>query len=147
MPSSCRIRSLKAARFLSLVLDPQGGIPVVAYSQGSDKARIISARRAGPGEGTQYARRDASGIRFLKRHAGSGGFPGAGKTRITIRFDDDLLEWLKRQVEAARGGKYQSLINAALRQHVQRQREPPEATLRRVAREELLNVRKGSDGL
>lgn len=69
-----------------------------------------------------------------------------GKTRITIRLDDDLLEWFKRQVEAAGGGNYQSLINAALREHVQRQREPLEATLRRVVREELLNVRKGSGG-
>lgn len=60
-----------------------------------------------------------------------------GKTRITIRLDDDVLEWFRGQVEAAGGGNYQSLINAALREHVARVEEPLEATLRRVVREEL----------
>jgi len=60
-----------------------------------------------------------------------------GKTRITIRLDDDLLEWFKRQVHAAGGGNYQTLINAALREYVDRKREPLEETLRRVIREEL----------
>ena len=60
-----------------------------------------------------------------------------GKTRITIRIDDDLLQWFRKQVHAAGGGSYQTLINAALREHVDSQREPLEATLRRVLREEL----------
>lgn len=70
----------------------------------------------------------------------------AGKTRITIRLDVDLLEWFKQQVEAAGGGNYQSSINAALREHVNRQREPLEATLRRVLREELVKARQSSAG-
>ena len=61
----------------------------------------------------------------------------AGKTRITIRIDDDLLQWFRRQVHAAGGGSYQTLINAALREYVGTKREPLEATLRRVLREEL----------
>ena len=61
----------------------------------------------------------------------------AGKTRITIRLDDDLLQWFRKQVHAAGGGSYQTLINAALREHVDSQREPLETTLRRVLREEL----------
>ncbi len=61
----------------------------------------------------------------------------AGKTRITIRIDDDLLQWFRKQVHAAGGGSYQTLINAALREYVQTKREPLEATLRRVLREEL----------
>jgi len=60
-----------------------------------------------------------------------------GKTRITIRLDNDLLEWFREQVDRAGGGSYQALINDALRQHIQRVREPIEATLRRVLREEL----------
>ncbi len=60
-----------------------------------------------------------------------------GKTRITIRIDDDLLQWFRKQVHAAGGGSYQSLINAALREYVGSKREPLEATLRRVLREEL----------
>ena len=63
-----------------------------------------------------------------------------GKTRITIRLDEDLVEWFKARVHEAGGGNYQSLINAALREHVQRADEPLEKTLRRVLREELRKV-------
>ena len=60
----------------------------------------------------------------------------AGKTRITIRIDDDLLQWFRKQVHASGGGSYQTLINAALKDYGSK-REPLEATLRRVLREEL----------
>jgi len=63
-----------------------------------------------------------------------------GKTRITIRLDDDILHWFREQVDRAGGGNYQSLINEALRQHIRRAQEPLEATLRRVLREELRNA-------
>jgi uncharacterized protein (DUF4415 family) len=60
-----------------------------------------------------------------------------GKTRITIRLDEAVLDWFRQQVDDAGGGNYQSMINSALRDHIARQREPLEATLRRVLREEL----------
>jgi uncharacterized protein (DUF4415 family) len=60
-----------------------------------------------------------------------------GKTRITIRLDDDVLAWFRRQVDLAGGGNYQTLINDALQQHIARVREPLEDTLRRVIREEI----------
>lgn len=61
----------------------------------------------------------------------------AGKTRITIRLDDDVLEWFRKQVHEAGGGSYQTLINDALREHMEREYEPLEDTFRRVLREEL----------
>ena len=61
----------------------------------------------------------------------------SGKTRITIRLDDAILEWFKAQVHAAGGGNYQTLINAALAEHIRRCKEPLEEILRRVIREEL----------
>jgi metal-responsive CopG/Arc/MetJ family transcriptional regulator len=61
----------------------------------------------------------------------------AGKTRITIRLDTDVLEWFRARVEARGGGNYQSHINAALREYVKQREEPLEETLRRVVREEL----------
>lgn len=67
-----------------------------------------------------------------------------GKTRITIRIDDDLLEWFRDLVDEAGGGNYQTLMNAALREYVERQREPLEETVRRVMREELAEYRKKS---
>jgi uncharacterized protein (DUF4415 family) len=63
-----------------------------------------------------------------------------GKSRITIRLDDEIIDWFKMQVEEAGGGNYQSLINAALREHIGRLDEPLEKTLRRVLREELRKV-------
>jgi uncharacterized protein (DUF4415 family) len=60
-----------------------------------------------------------------------------GKTRITIRLDDDVLEWFKQEVHDMGGGNYQTLINDALREYVQNKREPLEKILRRVIREEL----------
>ncbi len=60
-----------------------------------------------------------------------------GKTRITIRLDEDVIAWFRNLVENAGGGNYQSLINDALRQHIAHAREPLEDTLRRVVREEI----------
>ena len=60
-----------------------------------------------------------------------------GKTRITIRLDEDVVAWFRNQVEETGGGNYQSLINDALRQHIAHAREPLEETLRRVVREEI----------
>ena len=60
-----------------------------------------------------------------------------GKTRITIRLDEDIIAWFVNQVERAGGGNYQSLINEALQEHIRRTKEPLETTLRRVIREEL----------
>ena len=64
-----------------------------------------------------------------------------GKTRITIRIDDDILNWFRSEVDAAGGGNYQTLINDTLREHITRQREPIEVILRRVVREELTATR------
>ncbi len=61
-----------------------------------------------------------------------------GKTRITIRLDDDIIDWFRQQAEQAGGGNYQTAINQALREHIDRQ--SLEALLRRVVREELRNV-------
>lgn len=59
------------------------------------------------------------------------------KVRITIRLDADILMWFKGEVGQAGGGSYQALINMALREYIENQREPLEETLRRVIREEL----------
>jgi len=60
-----------------------------------------------------------------------------GKTRITIRIDDDILEWFRKRVHEAGGGSYQSMLNGALREHIEGQSEALEETLRRVLSEVL----------
>ncbi len=67
-----------------------------------------------------------------------------GKTRITIRIDDDILDWFRQQVHSAGGGSYQTLINIALREYMNLKRESLEETLRHVIREELSVYRKKS---
>ena len=62
----------------------------------------------------------------------------AGKERITIRLDADILEHFREAVDRAGGGNYQSLINNALREYIEGGEKPTlEETLRRVIREEL----------
>jgi hypothetical protein len=60
-----------------------------------------------------------------------------GKTRITIRIDDDVLDWFRKQVHEAGGGNYQTMMNHALREYLEREDEPLEETFRRVLREVL----------
>lgn len=59
-----------------------------------------------------------------------------GKSRITIRLDNDVIDWFRDQVEAS-GGNYQTLINQALREYIWQRQELLEDTLRRVIRQEL----------
>lgn len=65
----------------------------------------------------------------------------SGKTRITIRIDDDVLQWFREQVHKAGGGSYQTLINDALRNFAASAEQNLEETLRRVLREELPRYR------
>jgi uncharacterized protein (DUF4415 family) len=57
-----------------------------------------------------------------------------GKTRITIRPDDDVLDWFRRQVDLAGDGNHQSLISDALRQHTRRNHELIEEKNQRLPR-------------
>ncbi len=63
--------------------------------------------------------------------------PPSGKTRITIRIDEDVLQWFREQVHKAGGGSYQTLINDSLRKVVESEENALEGTVRRVVREEL----------
>ena len=63
------------------------------------------------------------------------------KVRITIRLDGDIIEHFKKIVHQAGGGNYQTLINEALREHIQAHDNGLEKTLRKVIREELQKTR------
>ena len=61
-----------------------------------------------------------------------------GKTRITIRLDEDLVDYFLKQADASGGAVgYQTLINDALRQVVEGTAPKFEETLRRIVREEI----------
>ncbi|MGD8262694.1 MAG: BrnA antitoxin family protein [Desulfobacterales bacterium] len=64
--------------------------------------------------------------------------PDPNKIRITIRLDADIINYFKGKVQKAGGGNYQTMINNALREYLNKSRGPmDEDTLRRVIREEL----------
>ena len=63
-----------------------------------------------------------------------------GKTRITIRIDNDILNWFRQRIHKAGGGSYQTLINEALREYMGYKNEMLESILRKVIREELQTI-------
>jgi uncharacterized protein (DUF4415 family) len=77
---------------------------------------------------------------FSKGKRGAVIAPVAGKTRITIRLDDEILDWFRSEVHKGGGGNYQTLINKALRESITQQRESIEEVVRRVVREEVKRI-------
>ena len=60
-----------------------------------------------------------------------------GKTRITIFIDNEVIEEFRKRADAA-GCGYQTMINEALRQYLDKSEKPvTEATLRQAIREEI----------
>ena len=77
---------------------------------------------------------------FSKGRRGAVVASAPGKTRITIRLDDDVLAWFRNMVNESRGGNYQTLINNALQEYISQRQEPLEKVIRRVLREELKRI-------
>ena len=61
--------------------------------------------------------------------------PEPGKTKISIRLDNTILEYFREMVDRAGGGNYQTLMNEALLEYVHR-RSTLDA-IRQVVREEF----------
>jgi uncharacterized protein (DUF4415 family) len=61
----------------------------------------------------------------------------AGKEKITIRLDSDIVNWFRNVVDGAGGGNYQTLMNQALRDYIEGRTPKMEDTFRRILREEL----------
>jgi uncharacterized protein (DUF4415 family) len=72
---------------------------------------------------------------FSRGRRGAVVAPEPGKTRITIRLDNKVLNYFRKQVHGMGGGNYQTLINDALREHIAR--GGIEAAVRRAVRMEL----------
>lgn len=63
--------------------------------------------------------------------------PQIGKTRITIYIDNDVLETFRERGDSS-GKGYQTMMNAALKEYLEKVKQPlDEETLRRVIQEEL----------
>ena len=80
-------------------------------------------------------------IDFSRAKRGAVVKPEPGKTKISIRLTNAVLEYFRDQVDKAGGGNYQTLINDALLEHIHR-RSSLDA-MRQVLREELASYRSG----
>jgi uncharacterized protein (DUF4415 family) len=65
--------------------------------------------------------------------------PTPGKTRVTIRLDNDIIEHFQNTVDRAGGGNYQTLINDALQEYIRGTRL--ETVVRRAVRDEVKAVK------
>ena len=74
-------------------------------------------------------------INFSRAKRGPVIKPEPGKTKISIRLDNRVIEYFRSIVEASGGGNYQTLINNALVAHMQ-QASVLDA-VRQVVREEI----------
>jgi BrnA antitoxin of type II toxin-antitoxin system len=61
-----------------------------------------------------------------------------GKTKISIRLDNAVLDHFRRVVDAAGGGNYQTLINDSLVTHIRQQSML--VAVRKVVREEIAKL-------
>ena len=62
--------------------------------------------------------------------------PEPGKSRITIRLDNEVLDWFRTKADEQGGGNYQTMINQVLKEYI-RQDKSLADILRQVIREEL----------
>lgn len=79
---------------------------------------------------------------FSKARRGPVVPPTPGKTRITIRLDNDVIEHFQATVDRAGGGNYQTLINDALREFIRGARL--EQIVRQAVRDEVKAAQKAS---
>lgn len=126
-------------RFVTLGAAPDGRLLVVAWTLRGENVRLTHLSPAG-----YYPRTPAIRGAVMRKQYDFGKAKRGpvvrvprGKARITIRLDEDVLEWFRKQVNDAGGGNYQTLINSALHEYIEQRRQPLEETLRRVLREEL----------
>ena len=74
-------------------------------------------------------------IDFSRAKRGAVVKPEPGKTKISIRLDNAVLEYFRSLVDKAGGGNYQTLINEALLEYVHRRSTLD--VVRQAVREEL----------
>lgn len=82
-------------------------------------------------------------IDFSRAKRGAVIKPEPGKTKMSIRLDNAILDYFRSVADEAGGGNYQTLINNALSAYIQQQ-SVLEA-VRRVVREELVLLKAGRD--
>jgi uncharacterized protein (DUF4415 family) len=73
---------------------------------------------------------------FSKGKRGAVVQPEPGKSRITIRLDNEVLDWFRAKADEQGGGNYQTMINQVLKEYIHQDKSLADI-LRQVIREEL----------
>ena len=55
---------------------------------------------------------------FSKGKRGAVVQPEPGKSRITIRLDNEILDWFRAKADTQGGGNYQTMINQVLKEYI-----------------------------
>lgn len=74
-------------------------------------------------------------IDFSRARRGAVVKSAPGKTKLSIRLDNAVIDYFRKQVDRAGGGNYQSLINDALRAYIQQASVGD--TLREIVKQEV----------
>ena len=129
----------KSHAFVTLGLSNLGNLLVVVYAyREPDIIRVISAWKANKRQGYSMKKVVAEKYRnidFSRAKRGAVVKPEPGKTKISIRLDNAVLEYFRSLVDTAGGGNYQTLINYALLEYVHRRSTLD--VVRQAVREEL----------
>jgi len=126
-------------RFVTLGLSNLANLLVLVYTyQEPDAIRLFPRGRQTSARGKTMRRAAAEKYRdidFSRARRGAVVKSEPGKTKISIRLDNAVIEFFRATVDKAGGGNYQTLINDALLEHIHR-RSTLDA-VRQVVREEL----------
>jgi uncharacterized DUF497 family protein len=103
---------------------PFGRVLLVVYAQPEQQTSRIklepvfrTARPRLPSVDTT-SKADPMRDEYYFNYSRRGATVKSNKERITIRLDPDIIEWFHERVRG--GGNYQTLIDEALREHIQR---------------------------
>jgi uncharacterized protein len=126
-------------RFVALGMSATGAMLVVVYTHRErDIYRLISSWKQTSRKGSSMKKVAAEPYRdidFSNAKRGPVIPMEPGKTKISIRLDNAVIEYFRAQVERAGAGNYQTLLNDALVAFIQ-QRSVIDA-VRQVVREEM----------
>ena len=123
------------------MIAPQSEKPVLFFSgKGAWLTWLARNHAKSSGVLLRFAKK-ASGVKKRKRRVVAK--PLTKKLRIGIRLDRDIVEYFRDQVKKARRGNYQTLINDALKEYIQRPTlaEQVTAEVRTVLHEEFEKMR------
>lgn len=71
------------------------------------------------------------------KHGSFFSLPSGQTSCITIRLDNDVLNWFRQQAHQAGSSDYEAIVNDALRQHIEQQNESFHDSVSRILRQEL----------